>query len=209
MRMFHALLDAMGSERRHAGNPPFETAVEILLGRGVSPAKTEPVMDGLRRAGLLDPAALYALGEAGLAERIRPAGHYRQKAGRLLHFLRFLREECDFDIERLAAWPLEDARAALAAVRGVGPETADAILLLACGFPVFPVSQAAARLVLRHGLAFEEAGYEDIQDILMGGLDGDARLYAAMYGLIARTGREFCKPKAPLCAACPLGRFLE
>ncbi len=207
---FHALYDALGPAARSAEEPPFAAAVRVLLGRNANPANVEQVISALGRDGLLaDPARLDAVSDAELAERVRPAGRFRQKAGRLRRFLRFLRDECGYELDRLASWPLEEAGQALTRISGVGPETADLILLFACGKPVFPVSGAAARMLLRHGLVHEDADYLEMRERIMSGLESDERLYREFHALLLVAGRKFCKPKAPSCGLCPLGRFLE
>jgi len=170
---------------------------------------TARAIANLRAAGLLIPGALAALPDSRLAELIRPAGYFRLKAARLKNFLRFLRDEAGLSMTALAGKGLATLRPKLLEVKGVGPETADSILLYALGQPTFVVDAYTRRILSRHGMIPEDAGYDEMRDLFLGALDPDPALFNEYHALLVRVGKDFCRPKAPRCAACPLAPFLE
>ncbi|MFP5258633.1 MAG: endonuclease III domain-containing protein, partial [Acidobacteriota bacterium] len=129
LNMFSTMLDALGPSGWWPAATPLEMAVGAILTQNTNWQGASRAMANIRDAGLLDPMALYALPEAELAELLRPAGHFRVKAGRLRNLLSLIVGELEGDIANLAVSGLERARERLLAVKGVGPETADSILL--------------------------------------------------------------------------------
>ncbi len=150
----------------------------------------------------LDVEALLRLAPAELAERIRPAGYFNRHVKRLIAFLRFLKENYGGDLGRMAAEPSAKLRSRLLEVKGIGPETADAILLYVLGHPVFVIDVYAYRVFTRHALAPEEAGYEELQEIAGSG-PPDLERYREFHALLVRVGQDFCRTKAN-CEECPL-----
>jgi endonuclease-3 related protein len=135
---------------------------------------------------------------------IKPAGYYNVKARRLRSFLDFLGEECAGDVTTLARRGLADAREKLLAVRGVGPETADSILLYACGLPTFVVDAYTHRILNRHDLAEESATYDEVKEIFESNLEADAKLFNQYHALLVKVGRERCRGREPRCSGCPV-----
>ena len=220
MDMYQAMLEALGPSGWWPGETAFEVAVGAILTQNTSWSNVEKAMANLRAAGLLTPAAMLGISEAELAERIRPAGYYRLKAGRLANLLRFLRREAekhgqgaadleDPDLPMLRGRGVHDLRERLLSVRGIGPETADSILLYALGLPVFVVDAYTARIALRHGLASEEADYLELQDVFASALPEDAALFNELHALIVRVGHAWCRKREPKCQDCPLAPFLS
>ena len=219
MDMYEAMLEALGPSGWWPGETAFEVAVGAILTQNTSWSNVEKAVANLRMAGLLTPAAMLGISEAELAERIRPAGYYRLKAGRLANLLRFLRHEAeerggaadleDPDLPMLRGRGVHDLRERLLSVRGIGPETADSILLYALGLPVFVVDAYTARIALRHGLASEEADYHELQDAFASALPEDAALFNELHALIVRVGHTWCRKKEPKCQDCPLAPFLR
>ncbi|MHC1788820.1 endonuclease III domain-containing protein [Solidesulfovibrio sp.] len=208
LNMFSAMLDALGPSRWWPAQTPFEMAVGAILTQNTNWQGAARAMANLREAGRLDAQALYALSEAELAELIRPAGYFRLKAGRLRNLLALIVEELGGDILTLADAGLDTARKRLLAVKGVGPETADSILLYGLGLPSFVVDAYTARICSRHGLVPEEAGYDELRELFMDALPPDVALYNEFHALLVRVGNAYCRPRAPRCETCPLERFL-
>lgn len=207
--MYDAMLEALGPSHWWPGETPFEVAVGAILTQNTNWGNASRAIANLRAAGLLAPAALAALPDQRLAELIRPAGYYRLKATRLRNFLRFLRDEAGLSMASLAGKGLATLRPKLLEVKGVGPETADSILLYALGQPTFVVDAYTRRILSRHGMIPEDAGYDEMRDLYMGALDADVSLFNEYHALLVRVGKDFCRPKAPRCASCPLAPFLE
>ncbi len=207
--MYDALHAALGPSHWWPGETPLEVIVGAVLTQNTAWGNVEKAINNLKSAGVLEGRALLGLPEADLAELIRPAGFFRLKAGRLRNVLQFFDAACGFEVEALGGIDTETLRERLLEVRGVGRETADSILLYALGRPSFVVDAYTWRLLNRHGLAADEAEYEEMREMFMTALPEDTRLYNEYHALIVRAGKAWCRKSKPLCAECPLGKFLE
>ena len=145
--------------------------------------------------------------ESRLAELIRPAGYYNVKAKRLKSLMEFLDGEYGGNLNRMFSEPLSTLREKLLAVKGIGPETADSILLYAGGKPIFVIDAYTKRILSRHGMITDGSSYGDIQDLFMRSLPPDVSLYKEYHALFVQLAKTFCKTQ-PHCAGCPLeGRW--
>ncbi len=199
---------ALGPQRWWPGRTRFEIIVGAILTQNTSWRNVAQAIERLREARLLTPARLAALPQARLAECIRPAGYYNIKADRLKRFLNYLRARHGLSLPRMVARQPSLLRRELLAVRGIGPETADSILLYAGGVPSFVVDAYTRRILGRHGLIHPGAPYEEIQQLFMQALTLDARMFNEYHALLVAVGKDFCRPR-PRCAACPLRADLE
>jgi endonuclease-3 related protein len=206
---YRAMRAELGPSRWWPGDTPFEIALGAILTQNTAWANVEKAMHNLRESGLLEPRALARLTDGELAMLIRPAGAFRVKAARVRNFLNFLHEKCDLDMDGLRGETVEGLRPALLEVSGIGPETADSILLYALGLPSFVVDAYTRRILGRHGLIPEDIGYGELRDFFMDVLPPDTALYNEYHALIVRTGKNWCAKKAGKCASCPLAVFLE
>lgn len=207
--MYHAMLDAFGPSRWWPAETPFEVAVGAMLTQNTNWANVEKAIANLRAARVLGPEAMDGLTPDELAELIRPSGYYRVKATRLKGLLAFLREECGYDLAALADRDMDELRPLLLSVKGIGPETADSILLYALNKPTFVVDAYTKRILSRHALIAEDAAYDEMREYFMDVLDPAPELYNEFHGLIVRVAKRFCAKKAPLCDGCPLQPFLD
>ena len=208
LEMYAAMLEVLGPSGWWPAETPFEMAVGAILTQNTNWDNVEKAIGNLRAADVLAPRRLYELPEADLAELLRPAGYFRRKAARLRNLLALVVEELSGDIANLAGRDMEEARARLLAVRGVGPETADSILLYGLGYPSFVVDAYTARICSRHGLVPEEVEYGELRELFMDALPEDVVVYKELHALFVRVGNGWCRPRAPKCASCPLARFL-
>ncbi len=206
--MFEAMLAELGPSHWWPGETPFEIALGAILTQNTNWPNVEKAIANLRARDLLTPQALHALPEAELAELIRPSGSFRVKARRIRNFLAFLDESCGLELERLKIRDTAALREALLGVSGIGPETADSILLYALGHPTFVVDAYTKRILNRHLLVPEDIGYAGLRDFFMDALPPDPCLFNEFHALIVRTGKTWCAKKAGKCAACPLAAFL-
>ena len=206
--MFRAMAAALGPSGWWPARTPFEMAVGAILTQNTNWQGAAKAVAGLREAGLLDPYALHAASPEAVAERIRPAGHFRLKAGRLKNLMALIVEDLGGDIAALAGYDLDQARDKLLSVKGVGPETADSILLYGLNLPTFVVDAYTARICSRHGLAPEDAGYDELRELFTDALPADVGLYNEFHALLVRVGNGWCRPRGPRCVDCPLGEFL-
>ena len=165
--------------------------------------KQEQAIANLKRRELLAPDTILSCRIERLHRALKPSGYFRVKTRRLRNFCRYLTEEHAGSMEKMARRPLRELRAELLRVSGIGPETADDILLYTCEKPIFVVDAYTRRILSRHGLAKSTATYEDLQTLFHQHLERDVHLFKEYHGLIVWTGKEFCK-KRPQCTGCPL-----
>ena len=205
---YDALFTAYGPQHWWPGRSAFEVIVGAILTQNTSWTNVEPAIRNLRREKLLTPRAIEAVSSARLARLIHPSGYFRQKAKKLKCFVHFLRSEYGGSLTRMFQTPTAALREKLLSVHGIGPETADCILLYAGGRPVFVVDAYTRRLVERHALAAQAQSYEEIQRLFERSLPGSAPLYNEFHALIVGTGKEYCHTRNPRCSECPLHAFL-
>ena len=190
---------------------PGETALEIMVGailvQNTAWKNVEKAITNLKEQGLLDPQALHACHLEELAETIRSAGYYRLKAKRLKNLITFLIEEFDGDLDQMFATDTTTLREQLLAINGIGPETADSILLYAANKRVFVVDTYTARVLKRHGWIWAEADYYQIQDHFVSELPQEIELYNEYHALLVSVGHHHCR-KTPKCEECPLADLL-
>ena len=182
---------------------PFEVALGAILVQNTSWTNASRVLAGLRDRGLLSHRALHPLAVPELAELFRASGTFNVKARRVRAFLDFLENAYGGVIERMAAAEPGALREALLAVPGVGPETADCIVLYAAGHPSFVVDAYTRRVFGRLGLLRGGETYDGVQGLFHGRLPADPALFNDYHAQIVRVAKDFCRPR-PLCAACPL-----
>jgi len=206
--VYQRLIEALGPQHWWPGESPFEVIVGAVLVQNTSWKNVERAIDNLRQSDLLDPHALADVRPEELEELIRPAGYYRIKARRLRSLLEFLVERYDGSLEQMFATGLPTLREELLGVHGVGPETADSILLYAGELPIFVVDAYTHRVLSRHGWIGFDAGYHEIQDHFHGSLPQDVALYNEFHALLVRIGNRYCRKSRPKCDECPLVELL-
>lgn len=198
MEIFNLLYDAFGPRHWWPGDSPFEVIVGAILTQNTTWKNVEKAINNLKRANLLEPKALYRLPFEILVELIHPVGFFNIKAKRLKAFLNFLFEEFQGNLEEMFSLEMEGLRKKLLSIPGIGPETADSILLYAGGKPSFVVDAYTRRILSRHGLIHEEASYEEIRELFMDHLPSDVGLFNEYHALLVELGKRFCKTK-PHC----------
>jgi endonuclease III related protein len=203
-KYYRELLVAYGPQGWWPGRTPFEVIVGAILTQNISWKNVEVAISALRRARLLDPCRMRRAPVSKLARLVRPAGYYRQKARKLRAFLAFVEREHRGDLESFLRRPAAALRSNLLRIRGIGPETADSIVLYASGRPSFVVDAYTRRVLARHALIRGREPYEDLRGLLQSGLPRSAKVYGEFHALLVRVGKERCRKRAPLCAGCPL-----
>ncbi|MDL2210609.1 endonuclease III domain-containing protein [Desulfovibrio sp. OttesenSCG-928-O18] len=195
---------------------PFEVALGAILTQNTNWSNVEKALAALDAATGLVPDAVAALAVSELELLIRPAGFFRQKSRKIQNFLELLEAHGglgsgteDAALTCFAAVETETLREKLLAVSGIGPETADCILLYALDRPSFVVDAYTRRMFHRHGLVPETVDYHELREFFMDALPPDATLYNEYHALIVRTGKEYCRKTKPRCDLCPLGSQLE
>ncbi len=202
--VFDRLLGHFGPLHWWPAETPFEVVIGAILTQNTAWTNVEKAIANLRREGTLTPQALLATPREQLEEWIRPAGFFRQKAERLQLFVEYLFAHHDGNLGRLLAAPLPETRRKLLTLKGIGPETADSILLYAGGLPSFVVDAYTRRLFDRLGLLDPTAPYEHIRAFFMERLPADPDLFNEYHALIVEQCKQLCRKRRPLCVNCPL-----
>lgn len=205
--IYERLLSHYGPQSWWPGETPLEVMVGAVLTQNTSWKNVERALANLRDADLLDLQALYDLPVEELAELIRPAGYYRLKAARLRRLLEFVFERYGGSLESMFSQNLDELRQELLEVNGIGPETADSILLYAGGLPSFVIDTYTHRVMKRHGWIEFEADYHELKEYFESGVERDVPLYNEFHALFVRVGNEFCRKQAR-CDGCPLREWL-
>ncbi len=186
---------------------PAETPLEVMVGavltQNSSWTNAEKAILALKRENLLTVAALQQVPLDHLARLVRSSGYYNQKAKKLKALINFIVDRYDSSVQLLATKPLPILREELLQIYGIGPETADSILLYALDKPIFVVDAYTRRIFSRHNFFLEGWNYQQIQDFFMAHLPRDIQLYNDFHALIVYTGKDFCRKK-PSCGRCPL-----
>jgi endonuclease-3 related protein len=205
--VYDRLFRAYGHQHWWPGETPFEVMIGAVLVQNTSWKNVEKAIENLRQQDLLNPLALFRTPPEELAELIRPAGYYRLKARRLHNLLAVLVQRYDGSLEQMFQSSPSSLREELLDINGIGPETADSILLYAGSVPTFVVDTYTLRVLARHGWVGFDAGYDEIKDYFESGLEKDACLYNEYHALLVRVGHHHCR-KTPQCAGCPLAELL-
>jgi endonuclease-3 related protein len=234
---YAALLSRYGPQNWWPARSRFEVIVGAYLTQNTNWSNVEKAMANLRRARLLSLSAMRKAPIARLQALVRPSGYFRQKARNLKTFLAFLDRQYSGSLTRMFAQTTEKLRAELLDLNGVGPETADSILLYAGNHPVFVVDAYTRRVLLRHGIIGQKAPYEEIRRMMEQAIGSSAaeslvvknpasdprhpvsrmsrsarsalaQHYNELHALIVRVGNHYCRTQ-PNCEGCPLQPFLK
>ncbi|MDO9350386.1 MAG: endonuclease III domain-containing protein [Deltaproteobacteria bacterium] len=203
MNIYRKLYKAYGPRHWWPGETPFEVMVGAILPQNTSWKNVEKAIDRLKENGLLNSTKIRRLRRNQLASLIRSSGYYRIKAERLKAFVYFLFEHYDGNLNRMRKEEIKTLREKLLGVKGIGPETADSILLYGLKKPIFVVDAYTQRVLSRHGLISERASYEEVQKLFMDHLPLDERLFNEYHALLVHLGKNVCK-KIPECDICPI-----
>lgn len=206
MKIHRTLYKAYGPRHWWPGETPFEVMVGAILTQNTSWGNVEKAIQKLKGKRVLNPEGIYYLKKSQLASLIKSSGYYRIKADRLRAFVDFLFDEYEGDIRKMRREGLGELRDKLLGVKGIGPETADSILLYGLRKPIFVVDAYTRRILSRHGMVSEKATYEEIQRLFMSHLLLDEKLFNEYHALFVHLGKTVCK-KMPKCDICPLKGF--
>ena len=221
LRRAYALMRARaGHQHWWPGETPFEVCVGAILTQNTAWSNVERAIANLKAAGVLEPKKLFALPEAKVAELIRPAGYFNVKARRLRSFLRVLVETFGGDLNKLFTGETSVVRERLLAIHGIGPETADSMLLYAGGHSSFVIDAYTKRIFSRHGWSWKAenkkakpGGYDELKKLYETALNqksGASRLdyWQDYHAQLVMVGKHFCRTHAPRCDECPLKPLL-
>jgi endonuclease-3 related protein len=220
-RAYELMRARSGHQRWWPGETPFEVCVGAILTQNTAWINVERAIANLKAARVLEPERMFALPESKLAELIRPAGYFNVKARRLRSFLRVLVEEFGGDLGRFFTGETSIVRERLLAIHGIGPETADSMLLYAGSHRSFVIDAYTKRIFSRHGWSPKSRvhslkssdSYDELKTLYESALDqksGAARLdyWQDYHAQLVMVGKHFCRTRAPRCDECPLKSLL-
>lgn len=202
LAVYRRLSAAHGPQHWWPGDSAFEIMVGAVLTQNTAWSNVEKAIANLKAAGALTPAAIVAAPHRRLAAWLKPSGYFNIKAQRLRAFCEWLNRRGG--MRALARLPTDRLRAELLAVHGIGPETADDILLYAFDRPVFVIDAYTRRIFQRLGVIQGGEDYETLRRLFETKLERDAQLFNEYHALIVAHAKDVCR-KRPLCQACSLG----
>lgn len=209
LRDFYARMSAhFGPTHWWPGDSPFEVALGAILTQNTAWTNVEKAIANLKAAKLMSPGAILDAEDATLEAALRPSGYFRQKAQRVRLFCQHLQDHYEGDIVQMALRLKSELRHELLSLKGIGPETADDILLYACGQASFVVDTYTRRIFSRHGLVPPGIGYEHLRAFFEDRLPREVPLWQEYHGLIVYTAKDFCRTR-PRCEGCPLAPTLK
>jgi len=205
--VYRKLYGYFGPQHWWPAESPFEVMVGAILTQNTNWGNVERAIENLKEEKVLAALKLYKLGHKHLARIIHPTGYYNIKARRLKEFLKFFIKNFDASINKISRVSLYTLRKELLAVKGIGPETADSILLYALHKPIFVVDAYTKRIFSRHGYFKEEATYSEVQNFFMQNTVKSVKLFNEYHALLVRLAKEFCLKNKPKCADCPISNI--
>ena len=197
------MLEYFGPQNWWPGDTDLEIMIGAVLTQNTNWQNVEKAIHNLKTGHLISLNELRSIPIGDLADEIRPAGYFNVKAKRLKNLINFIADQYDLDLSLLREEDTMTLRKGLLSVNGIGPETADSILLYAIHRPVFVVDGYTHRILSRHGMVAEQMAYQELQDLFQDHLPDDTALYNEFHALLVKTGKRFCK-KSPVCEECPL-----
>ena len=216
--VYRVMRKAFGHQHWWPGDTPFEVMVGAILTQNTAWKNVEKAISNLKKARKLSAKAIHRMPPRQLAVLIRPAGYFNVKADRLKHFVNFFFREYGGKIKRMKSEKGKVLREKLLAVKGIGAETADSILLYALGKPFFVIDAYTKRIFNRHRLKiFKDSSfdrrrmsmdYHDWQKVFLSRLPLSPGLFNDYHAQIVALGKDFCKASSPLCPSCPLYPYL-
>jgi len=203
--IYSLLYDHFGPQGWWPGDSPFEIMVGAVLTQNTNWGNVCKAIFQLKEAEMLSFPALAALPVDELAQLIKPSGYFNIKAKRLKNLLQMITERYNGKLELFIEEDLSTGRDALLSVKGIGPETADSILLYAANHPIFVVDTYTYRIFSRHFLVAEESDYYySLQEAFHDRLPAQSVLFNEYHALIVTLGKDYCRKNNPRCEQCPL-----
>jgi endonuclease III related protein len=203
-KIYHRLYQTFGPQNWWPGDSPFEVIVGAVLTQNTSWSNVEKAIENLKNHKALSAHILHEMPAVKLADMIRPAGYFNIKAARLKYFMDFLMNSYSGNIEKMKKNDMKSLREQLLQINGIGPETADSILLYALEKPAFVIDTYTKRVLSKHGIMDYEKSYDEFQELFLSQLKRDVKMFNEYHALFVKVGKSYCKLRKPLCDECPL-----
>ena len=203
LQIYKKLLSDIGPRYWWPADSPFEVIMGAILTQNTSWKNVEKAIGALKERNMLDPIKIHTLGEKPLAKIITPSGFFNIKAQRIKNFTNFLFGHYQGSLKKMFSEDAHSLREKLLKINGIGPETADSILLYAGEKPFFVIDAYTKRILSRHKLISKNAHYDEIQELFMKNLKKDAILFNEYHALLVHVGKYYCT-RVPHCENCPL-----
>ena len=207
LEIYEKLLETLGPQHWWPGDTRLEVIIGAILTQNTNWKNVEKAIGNMKREKVLKLGILMEMNHKHLAGLLRPSGYFNQKAKKIKAFVSHVFSSHNGSLKRMGVVELHPLRRELLGIFGVGPETADSILLYAFQKPIFVVDAYTKRIFSRHGFFNEHWSYDEMQSFFMRHLPRDITLYNEYHALIVRTGNGFCR-KNPICGSCPLEVYL-
>lgn len=199
--LYNQLLAQHGNRKWWPADTPFEVALGAILTQATSWRNVEKAMDNLKDAGAFTPEEIASIGQPALERLIRPSRYFRMKAQKVRAFVDHI---ADRPMHVMFTQDVPELREELLSIYGVGPETADTIILYAAGKPSFVVDSYTYRLFSRLGWVTGRYNYDKLRALFMDNLPHDVDLFNAYHALIVSHGARVCHKRTPNCQECRL-----
>ncbi len=222
LQLYSILYDYFGEQQwwpvdqkyhfQQKSDPRFEIIIGAILTQNTAWSNVEKSLQNLKDAEVLDIYSFNRLDESSLKEMIRPSGFYNQKAKRLLNFSQFIRDHYMCNLSVFFSQNPQHLRSELLSLSGIGPETADSILLYAAGLPFFVVDAYTKRICERIPFYLLSFDYDSIQLFFQNSIAEQIKpneyryVYKQFHAVLVELAKNFCKKK-PLCFSCPLTQY--
>jgi len=203
-RFYKKLYEHYGPQDWWPGDSPLECVLGAILTQNTSWKNVEKAIQNLKSLNLISIDKLKLLTTDELAHLIRSSGYFNQKALKIKNFVKFITENYSGSLHNMFDEDIHALRDKLLRIKGIGPETADCIILYGGSKPIFVIDTYTYRVLWRHGLVPEQTSYNEMQELFMDSLENDPVIYNEYHALLVKVGKERCKKRNPLCAGCPL-----
>jgi endonuclease-3 related protein len=204
MAIYDKMYAAFGPQYWWPAEDDFEVMVGAILTQSVSWKNVETAISNLKTENLLSVKAILSVENDKLAGLIKSTMYFNQKAIKLKNLCEHIQLNYNGNIYGLLEKDIYQMRKELLSIKGIGPETADSIILYAARKPIFVVDAYTRRIFTRMGLLPDGVKYQEMQDFFMQNLPLGVKLFNEYHALIVRLGKDFCKKKKPLCTKCPI-----
>jgi endonuclease-3 related protein len=203
IKIYKRLLENYGEQNWWPADSKLECAIGAILTQNTSWNNVEKAIINIKSVMDITIENLSVLSTNELSLLIRPSGFYKQKAKRIKRLIEFINNQYEGKIENMEHENLKSLRAGLLSINGIGPETADCILLYVVNKPIFVIDKYTYRLLYRHGFIVRETSYSEMQNLFMENLENRSGLFGEFHALIVEVGKNHCKKRA-ICEDCPI-----